>query len=308
MDFVSKLFFICDWLVGKIHSLIKFPWDELNRWIPFGLPNEGLGFPIMLGRIVFIGFLAAVAIMLIERPRRLHLFNRGKGFDPMSVYTLPVALSLWGAFLVFKKCFLGEDHLFGKEFFIELGGKFGLLFHGASTLESNLEILLAIVAMILALLALAVLLILPAIYFGSMREDYGRMTPLYFLVRLALYIAGSALLVIALYYAIKTGFAGYAIRAALLLIVGGWLLLTVFYVVVLLINILVMAIIRIVTPSAWKQSIAIVEEEVRKNGNSYGVIVEDHDGRTKTYWGKDAVHYVQNHRSSFKDIHDDPFK
>ncbi len=305
MDLLSKFFYPSDWIVEKIHGLTKIPWEEINSLIPFGLPNEGLGFPIMLGRIVYIGVLAGILIILINRRRRFQLWGREKKFDPMSVYTIPVVVCLWVEFLIIRDFFFEKD-LFTIKYTSELPHNIGMLFHGESTLQSNLNILMGIVVIIIALLALILPLILPAIYFGSMKEYYGKMTPLYFLLRASLYTAGVSLFALALYVAVKSGFAGKAFTLALTLALGSVLL---YFVVIFglgLLNSIIFSIFRLITPSAWVQSIKRAEEDYKKYGERYAIEVKDLNGNKTVYKGKSAVNFIKNNYSKFHDIPDDP--
>ena len=223
----------------------------------------------------------------------------------MSVFTIPVAACLWVEFLLIRDFFINKN-LFTLNYTSELPHNIGMLFHGESTLQSNLNLIMGIVVIVFALLALILPLILPAIYFGSMKEYGGKMTPLYFLLRTSVYTAGVSLLALGAFLAVKSGFAGKAVSIALTLALSAVVLYFAVMFVLWFLNQIVFMIIRIFTPSAWVQSMRRAEEDYKKYGERYGIRVKDGSGTIREYHGKEAVDYVKTHNSKFHDIPNDP--
>ncbi len=297
-------FWLSDFVVEKIHSLTKIPWEEsINDYLPPALPHEGLGLPILLGRLVWIGLLAGILIALLSRSRLGLRFSlkRADGLSPFTVYTVPVAVCLWVEFFIIKALFFYKgETIFHVRWVAGIPGFFMGIFTSGHPIVNILYLLFGILILVLALLALVIPLILPALYFGDLKGHCGKLAPLYFLEYLGLFSGCFGLLIVAVYYAFATGFAKAALNVALILIICGVVLYFAVMGLVLFLSATLIGIIRILQKPRWKRALERVEEGYKKHGENYRLTVNE-NGEEKVLRGKNAVDYVRSHGGVFKD-------
>ena len=298
-------FWLSDPIVEKIHSLTQIPWEEsINKSIPFGLPNEGLAFPILLGRLIYIGFLAGLLIVILSRFHLcpgLSIRHRRKDFNPFSLYTLPTALCLWVVFLLLRTYVFSKEGVLSGKALQQVSQVFSRLFHGERVLESILMILVGIIVLALALVALGVLLILPMLYFRELSQDYGKSTILYFLMNTGLHSGIFAFLILGLYYGIKTGFAGKAIKVIFLMITIPILLYLAVMAVLLVISAVLKKLTIMLSPTSRQMAVERVRKGVEEKGDNYVLTVTEQDGTKKQYRGQAALDYVERKGGIFED-------
>lgn len=306
MGFVSAFFWISDRTVEKLHGIIGIPWEEsVNRHIPFGLPNEGLGFPMLLGRLVYLGILAGILICLITLiggRRRLEITEtrEKKKFDPMVLYLLPSALCLWAEYLLIKEFFFEEENLFDHKIVTNMTDAVGHMLDGLFSAQIAVDAFLGILVLLLAMVALIVPLFLPAVCYGSMREKHGRMTPLYFLIQLGFQCAAVGFLIIGLHYAAVSGFAE-AVRKNMLELVGlAACIFLVYWIFQWAVLILAAGAIETVNNRRWRRAQKIVQDGVRRYGDGF-VLVVTHDSKTFELTGQRARDYVITTPGAFKE-------
>jgi len=302
MNFVSAFFWLSDRAVEWLHGLIGIPWEEsVNRHIPFGLPNQGLGFPLLLGRLVYLGVLAGILICLLSLiggKRRLTIKEK-KPFDPMMLYLLPSVLCLWGEYFLIREFFFAQENLLNNRVVTNMAQAFGQMFRGLFSAQIVVDGLLGIAVLVLALLALVVLLVLPAICYGSLRGMYGRLAPFYFVMHLGFQCAALALLIIGLYYAVATGFAGTVWKNALELIGLAVCLYLLYWMIMYGLAAVSTAVKIVASVKEWKKATQIVREGVRKYGDEYTITVDTGVHKLELK-GQKALDYVVGTVSRFE--------
>ncbi len=296
MSFVDVFFWLSDTVVSLIHGITRIPWDEsINRLIPFELPNEGLAFPILLGRLAFIGILAGIVIVPLSLPgRRRRLRIRGeKKIDPMMFFLPVVSICLWGEYIIVRDLFFGEKNLFAATYVGRIPADLGLLFRGQGDLQIVLEILVGLFIALLVLAGMALLLILPGMYFNYLRKTHGRLAPLFFLLHIGLFSAGLGLFLIVLYYGVVSGFVGAAVSTIVKLVL-----------IVVLFEVLVyeaLALVEVsfsVKPGDWENARKIAEDGFDTYGDDFSIMIRS---TGEVLYGQEAMDYVQNHPAVFSD-------
>ena len=302
MNFGSTFFWPSDRAVEWLHGLIGIPWEEsVNRHIPFGLPNQGLDFPLLLGRLVYLGVLAGILICLlslISGKRRLTIKEKKKS-DPMLLYLLPSALCLWGEYFLIREFFFAQENLLNNRVVTNMVQAFGQMFRGLFSAQIVVDGFLGIAVFVLALLALVVLLVLPAICYGSLRGTHGRLAPFYLVMHLGFQCAALALLIIGLYYAVATGFAETVLINALELIGLAVSLYLLYWMFMYGLAAVSTAVKIVAGVKDWRKAVQIVSEGVRRYGDEFTITVDTGVQKFELK-GQRAVDYVARTASRFE--------
>ena len=232
MDGIIRFFTLSDRVVDFLHGIIKLPWEEINKIITDLLPNKGMEFPYMLGRLCWWAILAAVVLsigILISR-RGVRTADYKKG-GKMEIDTVLSALSMWGVYTL-----IGALIPVFVPSLQRAGELFKRLFKGEGDLQTVLWILLGLVMAALILIGFFIFMLFPMVYYDRLKPVYGKLlTPFAFMMNTGIMSAALGLAVLALYYFIAGGGPVVVIKTVIVLLIlaaGVRALLVVFALVV----------------------------------------------------------------------------
>ena len=216
MDGIIRFFTLSDRVVDFLHGIIKLPWEEINKVITDLLPNKGMEFPYMLGRLCWWAILAAAAlnIGILVRRRGVQTSDYKKG-RKMEIDTVLSALSMWGVYAlvgalipVFVPSLQRARELFKR------------LFKGVGDLQTVLWILLGLVMAALILIGFFIFMLFPMVYYDRLKPVYGKLlTPFAFMMNIGIMSAALGVAVLALYYFIAGGGPVVVIKTVIALLI-----------------------------------------------------------------------------------------
>jgi len=221
MDIIKNIIFFSDRIVDWLQARLQLPWDDINGYITDLLPNRGMEFPYMAGRLAWWGFLAAILLHIgisLTRKKRSYPYARFfRGFTHSALLATP---GVWVFYSTIRDTFfLGEASAIHTTWLTGMPQRFSDLIHGTDVLNSVLGILLglAFIAVLVIILWLAALF--PMVYLDELRPDYGRLSPLVVMMNTGLVSSALSLILIGLYYVIANGGAVFALKVWLALII-----------------------------------------------------------------------------------------
>lgn len=232
MDILRQIVFFSDRIVDLLQSRLRLPWDDINSYLTDLIPNDGMAFPYMAGRLAWWGLIAGILLTFLSKFSRKgrvrKSFKEIVSGIPMAVL---VAGCTWGLYAAFRDVFfLGEDSFIKNKYIVEIPQMFARAFRGEMVLDSVLRILLGIVAIVLILVLFGVFSLLPMAYYDELKEVYGKLAPLALLKNAGLTSSALSLVFLGLYYVIVNGGAVFALKVwiAMLIIAAGWRFISVF--------------------------------------------------------------------------------